>query len=376
MKVGIFETDHYEGAYPVIKLFDIPSNELVIFTTPATYQRFADLFKDDMKRYTWVILDNTRSRYRFFQQLYIAAKAHRLQLFYINTISNNHLFFAWVLKRLGIPRLVLTLHDINCMFNSEFSLHPRKLAHHLGKKQLIRLIPEFNVVSDTMMNYLAGITGGMKIIHNIPGAVFEGQHQPVVVEDHLHLVIPGSIDKKRRDYEQVFALLQLAEERKIPLQVTLLGGYTDEYGKTVVQRAAGFKTGTTKITYYRTDVVTQHEFDRQLNAAHFIFIPSVIETAICFDIPETYGVTKSSGNIFDVIKHAKPFIVPQALQVPATLESSCYRYTSVASLLDWAVTLLQQPTVYAHWQQQSVDNSGFYTIDAVREKNIRLLQGN
>jgi hypothetical protein len=46
MRVGIFETDHYEGAYPVIKLFDIPSNELVIFTNPATYQRFSDLFKE------------------------------------------------------------------------------------------------------------------------------------------------------------------------------------------------------------------------------------------------------------------------------------------------------------------------------------------
>src|SRR6185369_6170664 len=57
MKVGIFETEHYEGTYPVIRLFDTPSNKLVIFTTPETYQRFADLFKEETSRYEWVILD-------------------------------------------------------------------------------------------------------------------------------------------------------------------------------------------------------------------------------------------------------------------------------------------------------------------------------
>ncbi|MEI9807412.1 MAG: hypothetical protein WDO16_05755 [Bacteroidota bacterium] len=44
-----------------------------------------------------------------------------------------------------------------------------------------------------------------------------------------------------------------------------------------------------------------------MDTAHFVFIPSVIATKICGDIPETYGISKSSGNMFDVIKHAKPF---------------------------------------------------------------------
>ncbi len=84
---------------------------------------------------------------------------------------------------------------------------------------------------------------------------------------------------------------------------------------------------------YDTRLVHQDEFDKQLNAAHFVFIPSVIDTAICFSIPEVYGLTKSSGNMFDVIKHARPFITPQSLRISTTLESSCFRYTSIDQLI-------------------------------------------
>ncbi len=50
MKTGIFEMEHFEGAYPVIQLFDMPASQLVIFTDAETYQRFADLFKQDVNR--------------------------------------------------------------------------------------------------------------------------------------------------------------------------------------------------------------------------------------------------------------------------------------------------------------------------------------
>src|SRR5688572_30849068 len=109
MKTGIFEMEHFEGSYPVIRLFDMPGNQLVIFTDADTYERFADLFKQDVNRFQWEVLDNTRGKWRFFSQLYKAAKKHNLDIFYLNTISNNHLFYAWVLGLLRIARVVITV---------------------------------------------------------------------------------------------------------------------------------------------------------------------------------------------------------------------------------------------------------------------------
>lgn len=373
MKVGIFETEHFEGAYPVIKLFDMPGNQLVIFTTPATYKRFADLFRENVSRYEWVIV-HPKPRLQFFSSLYRAARSRQLNLFYFNTISNNHIFFAMVMARLPQMRIVLTLHDINCMFNSRWSFAPRELAHHIGKKRLLKYVGEFNVVSDTMVDYLHTKTGDQRPVHNVPGAVFENDQTPVTIREYIHLVVPGSIDKKRRDYNTVFDLLHLAEQKQWPLQITLLGGYTDAYGKEIVEKAKSFKTNHTRLQFYDTDVVHQDEFDRQLNNAHFIYIPSVVQTAICFDIPETYGLTKSSGNIFDVIKHAKPFIAPQNLRISATLESSCFKYNSLNDLGEFLTGLWSHKAGYAQWQEQALTNSMKYTVAKVRERNPTLFE--
>jgi hypothetical protein len=376
MKTGIFEMEHFEGAYPVIRLFDMPGNQLVIFTDARTYERFADLFKQHVDRFQWEILDKTGSKWRFFRQLYKAAKKHQLDIFYLNTISNNHIFYAWVIGLLRIARVVVTVHDINCLFKSRLSFRARPLIHHIGKKALIKRVHEFNVVSDTMIGYLRETTRGQKQIHNIPGAVFEREQFSLTIGGYIHLVVPGSLDRKRRDYQQVFDLLQAAEARQLPLHITLLGGYTDDYGKSIIEQAAALETVYTKIMVYDTDLIHQDEFDEQLDLAHFIFIPSVINTAICFDIPETYGLSKSSGNIFDVIKHARPFIAPQQLLIPAMLGSSCFGYTSIDHLAGFLQGLFHNKDEYQDWQQKALANSKEYTIDRVRARNLTLFAAN
>jgi hypothetical protein len=375
MKTGIFEMEHFEGAYPVIQLFDMPANQLVIFTDAETHERFAHLFKQDMDRFQWEVLDKSRGKWRFFRQLYKAAHKHKLDLFYFNTISNNHLFYAWVIGLLRVARVVITVHDINCLFKSKVQLKARPLIHHIGKKAIIKRVKEFNVVSDTMVDYLRDTTNGEKQIHNIPGAVFESEQHSLTISDHVHLVVPGTLDKKRRDYHQVFALLKAAEEKQLPLHVTLLGGYTDAYGKTVVKQAKDLTLKYTRVTVYDTRLVHQDEFDKQLNAAHFVFIPSVIDTAICFSIPEVYGLTKSSGNMFDVIKHARPFITPQSLRISTTLESSCFRYNSIENLVNFLQGMLLNKDTYANWQQRALANSKEYTIAKVRSRNPTLFAG-
>jgi hypothetical protein len=375
MKIGIFEMEHFEGSYPVIQLFDMPANHLVIFTNADTYARFADLFKQHVTKFEWVILDTNTSRWLFFWKMAQAVRKRRLDIFYINTISSNHLLFAAVIALLrSTTRIVITLHDINCWFNSRLSMKLRQLLHHTGKKALIKQVREFNVVSDTMIEYLRTKTGEQKLIHNIPGAVFERTQASLAIGEYIHLVIPGTIEKIRRDYQQVFDLLNLAEAGKLPLHITLLGGHYDDYGKEIIQKAKSFKTGYTKLIVYDTGLVPQDEFDIQLDNAHFIFIPSVIHTAICFGIPEIYGISKSSGNIFDVIKHARPFIVPQPLHIPATLNSSCFKYESPAHLMNFLQQLFQHKEQYYQWQQQALANSKEYTIAKVRERNPSLFK--
>src|SRR5262245_21456227 len=117
MKIAIFEKEHFEGAFPVIKLFDRPGNEVTVVTSVETHKRFSDLFGDDMKRFTWEIISR-EDKLGFFYSLYEILKRNKPDLLYINTISDNHLLYARVLRRLRLPRVVMTVHDINCLFES------------------------------------------------------------------------------------------------------------------------------------------------------------------------------------------------------------------------------------------------------------------
>jgi len=372
MKTGILEMEHFEGAYPIIQLFDMPANQVVVFTNTYTYHRFVELFKEDIDRFQWVVIDKTRNRLLFFWRLYKAAKKHQLDLFYVNTISNNHLLYAWTLGLLRIHRVVLTVHDLNCMFRSHWSIKLRQSLHHIGKKALIKRIKEFNVISEAMIENIREATRNEKTIHNLPGSVFRIEQTVLTINNYIHLVVCGALEKKRRDYSQVFDLVKAAEEKQLPLYITLLGGYVDEFGRSIVQKTQALNTKYARLTVYDSSLVPQDEFDKQLNNAHFILITDVIDTAICFAIPETYGRTKSSGNVFDGIKHARPFIVPTPLRMPANLESSCYRYSSNNQLIGFLSKLYQNRNEYMPWQQQALANSKEYTIDKVRARNPAL----
>jgi hypothetical protein len=368
MKICIFETQHFEVAYPVIRLFDFPGNQITVITSYECYPRFEELFGKDLKRYNWVLLPKKKSK--FFYRLYKNLKQTKPKILYLNTVSNNHILYAFILALLSLNRTILTVHDINCLFESRFAWNFRRAVIHRGKKWLVKKVDEFNVVSDTMIDYLRTKTN--KKLINIPGAVYEERSSPQIIQKEIRLVVPGSLDKKRRNYEQVFELASLADTNQLHLQIILLGGYSDEYGKTIINRAAQSNYGYSTILYYDLPVVDQFEFDKQIDYCHFVFIPSVIDTNICGDIPETYGITKSSGNIFDVIKHAKPFIVPQALTISSELESGCFKYDSIKNIIEFFDMLKERPGEYGKWAEKALENSRRFSIERVRQKNSSL----
>ncbi|MEI9807414.1 MAG: hypothetical protein WDO16_05765 [Bacteroidota bacterium] len=77
MNISVFETEHFEGAFPVIRLFDMPGNEITIYTSPETHKRFIDLFQSEAGRYKWTILPGN-SKLRFFFSFYKNLRKHHL----------------------------------------------------------------------------------------------------------------------------------------------------------------------------------------------------------------------------------------------------------------------------------------------------------
>jgi hypothetical protein len=370
MRIGIFETTHFEGAYPVIRSFDKSDNVITIFTYEESYRQFQFLFANDMSRFTWVVKGKEESKYVFMRRIYNTTKELQLQLLYLNTISDNFIFYSWMISFLKPIRVIVTLHSINNYFNPSNSFTLRGIVRTMGKKRLMRVVNEFNVVSLTMVDYLKERLPASKKVHCVPGAVYEGRPDrvyPRALPEVIKLVVPGVIDERRRDYDLVLQLLGKLQERGMQIVISLLGGISPIFGKNILQKLKGRKWE--GLHYYDVPVVDQPEFDKVMDEADLVLLPSTIHNTILDNIEEVYGLTMSSGNLFDIVKHAKPFIAPLRLKVDPFLDGSCLRYESVDEIVEILSALQQSPEVWDSLKKKAKAASANYSIQAIRSRN-------
>jgi hypothetical protein len=372
MNIGIFETEHFEGAYPVIKLFDSGSNSITIFTYEKSYRQFNFLFDGNMKRYEWVVKDENESKNKFVYKMYKEIRKRNIELLYLNTVSNNFHSYALLIKMLKRIRIIVTIHNINEYFEFNKAETFRQKIRRSGKKLLIKEVKEFNVVSLTMVENLKRNLPGYKKVHCVPGAIFEKEKIKIAdlaAGEKIKIVVAGTIDVRRRNYDQVFEFLDKCNILQLPGTITLLGGYYGEEGKKILEKCKEYSVDHDNLKFYDRDVVDQPEFDRVMNESHFVWIPSVIETILQDNVTEVYGVTISSGNLFDIIKHAKPFIVPVQLQFDDFLDSSSFTYQHTDDIIGYLQKFVIVPSLYDKLKQKALVNAEKYTIENVKARN-------
>lgn len=378
MKIAIFETHHAEAAYPVIRLFDNGKNELTIFSYEEAYQHLKYLLRDDIQRFNWVIRKKQQSKISFILTMLQETRKQNIKLLYLNTITNNFIFYALLIFLLKKVRVIVTIHSINNFFNHRFSMRPRRLIRTIGKKLLISVTKEFNVISKPSVNYLESKLPKNKTVHCVPNAVFDElfsiQIQPSI-EEYIHIVIPGTVEKRRRNYNQVFDLMLRMNESKIPFSITLLGKLYEDYGQEIMAKAKDWnKKYNNNVHYYENDEVDQLEFDRVLATATFLFLPLEMETIVDDDIVEICGTSSTSGNITEVIRHAKPFIIPKPMAIDPILEKGCFRYTTTDEIASFILLLWQTPDLYQSLLNYSLEASRNFTVNKIRNRISAVLE--
>jgi len=372
MKTVIFDTEHFETAYALIRLFDVDENELTIFTNEHVRVILQQMLGEKYTRYDWVVQGKRESNFRFILRIHKLLKILRPGLFIYSTVRDNHLLHAWMLKKHPQMRSVLTLHAINCVTRHFPGLGIRPVVRNIGSKLLVRQADELNLLAATLRKHLDKKLRRKKPVHNLPGAVYERNAEEIQLAGTIRLVIPGSIDRERRDYDEVFRLLDLAEQGHVAVEAILLGAPVGEYGASIVARAKRRKGVYTAIQAYDTTHVPVEEFDRQMKVAHFVYIPVVRFSYAHDHIREVYGETKTSGNIFDAVRYARPVLHPTHLAVPDEMKNSSYRYEKAAELVSFFRDLGQQPAEYAAWQQRALESSMKFTPEAIREAHPTL----
>src|SRR6185369_13910657 len=116
MKVAIFETEHFEAAYPLVRLFDNGHHEITVFSYPYAKRQLEYMLKDSKDRYHWITKEDNQSRVSFIRTIYREVKKRKIELLYLNTVSDSFQAYAFLVKRLRDIRVILTVHAINSFF--------------------------------------------------------------------------------------------------------------------------------------------------------------------------------------------------------------------------------------------------------------------
>jgi len=371
-RVAIIEKDHFEVAATLLQLFDHAGYEVIVFIYPDAYHQLRLMLGDRLQQYTWVVKEKQESNRDFIRRLFTHIRSGHFDLVYGSTIDDNFILYARHLRQIPGLRFVLTLHMINHYFHYHPALSLRRLVRYFGKKQLLSRANAYTVLSAPLTDHLQRKVGTVKPIYTISGSAFSEElyiPQQYQTEDTIRIVVPGSVDSRRRDYSQVFALLTQAAQLQLPVHITLLGAFRDGYSEDILQHCRHWLSSHTNLVTYDA-AIDQPEFDRVLGSSHFIWMPLQPTTIISDGVEEIYGTTICSGNTADVIRHARPSFAPSFLQHDNPLVSSCIGYAAVSDIIN----VLQQlsPATYHQLQEKALAASRCYTIEKLTDRNRSL----
>lgn len=146
---------------------------------------------------------------------------------------------------------------------------------------------------------------------------FAKAHQPTIKNEAFTIIIPGSVDQHRRDYQAV--IHQLKTHQGIPLTIVFLGQAKGQELGWIKALECAFHPSL-KLIYFN-EKVEAALFDEWMARADVLWCPIQKQTEF-MSIPETYGRTKMSGNIGDAVTYQKPIVLSKNLAEVLDIKSA------------------------------------------------------
>lgn len=351
-RIALYETTHHENLPSLLDLSESRFDQVFVFLKESSWH---NLVGEGSPEQRWpgtefYIQDSRCSNRRFIRQLFTQVRRHGITHLHICTLDNNRLFFALRLYFLGPVHLSLTVHEVNEYFARSFRDF-RDGTETIAKVILHRIIRNYHVflpVSDS--EFEQRIPGSKTAF--IPSRFYSGRggatHFPVGGDSGFRIVIPGSVDPGRRDYDSVFEALRLlaASPAAPAIGIVLLGDSSQPAAARII---SGFRSLAMDRVTFRSykGYVPQTTYEEEIGHAHLLWNPLRIHKTGSRRTPETYGVTTASGLTSDLLLNNVPALAPAGFVVPEHFGSSVIHYSSSAEAAEIVLRLSGDPAGYA-----------------------------
>lgn len=370
MKIGIIDTDHYFYIYSLIRLFGNGKNEITIYTTQKIFNRC----KDDLQGRTdikYVVADVNENWENFLNRNIDQVNSAGYSFFFILPVYHQykaHYKFIKQLKSLNI----LVVFNLNGWIKPPlFKL--RWFWNSWYKRKIINRI-KWIAIDEHFQGHALKLGCKNNILH-IPSSLYKPEYVAARNPEQrpLKFIVPGSIDKERRNYDVVLAAIHLVLKETNDFEVVFLGDPIAQYGKEIQLKAKHLNEtyGKQIIKTYEKEY-NDAEFEREIVSGH-ILITTVLPEFKLDGITEIYGISKSTGSCFDILAYAIPGVFPAWLSVNSKFNSSTLRFENENDLSKIMLDFIHHPEKAENLLREALKNSEYFSVDNVRARLFRSL---
>lgn len=366
MKIAIIETDHFQYGLTQSELFQ--GAEKLFFVTPQIGKEMK-VYNEQLCDGEFIIIDNIAQGADEIIRVCNEAKIDLLLLSPVFYRFEAVLKIATQIK----CKKVITIHNLNYWFNSRFRT-PSSYKERKIKQKIVKLF-DYIAVEDFIYNYLKTenrtLFDSHKFIY-IPFTIFQ-KNRPrkfQKTDNVLKVVLPGSIHKDRRRYEDVIEVINRLSDKNIQIKFSFAGKPLEDYGLWVVaQLEKANEKSKGMVSYFAPEMESNPEmFMREMETSDLVLSTSTKEFK-ALGTTEYIGKTKPTAAIHDMMSFELPGLLPEHLVIPENLKGSVFNYSGVDELEKILIELANNPSKVQEWKNTAAKNSLHFTADEIK-KNL------
>lgn len=364
MLVGIIEVsepNHYSAVNALLKTYtSVQSNQVIVYTLPSIQ---VALEENGLPENSSIVTLNNRNS---LDELLKDIEKIHFDRIHICTIFDNFTEFSQFKPQ--VDEIFLHIHQCEEWYNDSFQRAVTNLFLNIKNKDqnrkyshmVARAVLDFalyrplrsKILSDYDNNYRLKL-----IVHSegqketlarylckseiiiFPFAIYEGMENCSASNQMLRVCIPGVISQAKRDYLGLFDVLkQSSDSLRDRIYLHLLG-YVTEREKERMESAISDLVSSGYKVYYHESFVYGKEFDEALASCDLLLNNQFISK----NNTEVYGQTKESGMIFNMLRAAKPGLLPRQYKVSSEFHNSALFFDDYEHLVKILEKLSSDP---------------------------------
>lgn len=314
--IVVYETTHHENLPALLDLCEMRFPRVIVFLKEGS---FANLSGTQLPAARWpatefVVQAPRESNRQFIGRLFRFRCSH----LHLATLDNNLLLWAFRLIAVPEVQVSMTVHEVNAFFSRPLG-SLRDWTETLAKPLLRLRVQHYHFFLPAMAEHFRERMPKASTLF-LPSRFFEapaptGKAQPFTI------VIPGSVDNNRRDYEPVLEVFRHWPADLPRVQWVLLGDSSGEFGRHLVAqlRARDYK-----------GYIPETVYEQEIREADCLWSPLRIHKTGSRHNSEVYGQTTASGLTADILLNNIPALAPAELILPAPFTTALLPYHNAA----------------------------------------------